>query len=140
MGTMIRPELSIKNKYWIPKNRYFELKYFCKQYDYWKDILAYLDGYGRDYGKMLIFDKNRNLKKSPGENFGILRARYSSKIDMIDRTVKNTDPIIGKYILQGLLEDKSYTVMRAKIDIPCGRDYYYEAFRRFMWLLDTERD
>lgn len=32
MGTVIRPETSKKNKYWIPRHRYHELKHFCLQY------------------------------------------------------------------------------------------------------------
>ena len=37
MGTKIRPELSKKNKYWIPRHRYYELKHFCLQYPEWKE-------------------------------------------------------------------------------------------------------
>lgn len=40
MGTIIRPELSEKNKYWLEKHRYYELKHFCLQYPLWKQ--AYL--------------------------------------------------------------------------------------------------
>lgn len=31
-----RAELSKKNPYHIPRYRYYELKYFCRQYDDWK--------------------------------------------------------------------------------------------------------
>ena len=41
MGTVIRPETSKKNKYWIPRHRYHELKHFCLQYPLWKK--AYLE-------------------------------------------------------------------------------------------------
>ena len=30
-----RAELSKKNPYHIPRYRYYELKYFCRQYDDW---------------------------------------------------------------------------------------------------------
>lgn len=33
MATKIRPVLSEKNKYYIDKHRYYELKHFCLQYD-----------------------------------------------------------------------------------------------------------
>ena len=36
MSTVIRPEISKKNLYWIPKHRYYELKHFCLQYPEWK--------------------------------------------------------------------------------------------------------
>lgn len=38
MATVIRPELSENNKYWISKHRYYELKHFCLQYPEWKSL------------------------------------------------------------------------------------------------------
>lgn len=43
MGTTIRPEISKKNRYWIDKHRYYELKYFCLQYPTWKKAHSSLD-------------------------------------------------------------------------------------------------
>ena len=37
MSTIIRSELSKKNKYYISKHRYLELKHFCLQYYEWKN-------------------------------------------------------------------------------------------------------
>lgn len=36
MATVIRAEISEKNKYWIDKHRHYELKHFCLQYPEWK--------------------------------------------------------------------------------------------------------
>lgn len=44
MAGNLRPELSKKNKYWIDKNRFYELKYFCLQYPLWKHAYNALDG------------------------------------------------------------------------------------------------
>ncbi len=44
MSTTIRPELSDKNKYWIDRHRYYELKHFCMQYDIWKQAYDIVDG------------------------------------------------------------------------------------------------
>lgn len=35
MAARVRAEISMKNKYWIPKHRYYELKHYCLQYPYW---------------------------------------------------------------------------------------------------------
>ena len=43
MGTRIRAELSEKNKYWISRHRYYELKHFCLQYPSWRRTYAALD-------------------------------------------------------------------------------------------------
>ncbi len=34
--TKLKSELSEKNKYWIPKHRYYELRHFCLQYNDWR--------------------------------------------------------------------------------------------------------
>lgn len=44
MGTVIRPEVSAKIKYWLSKHRYYELKHFCLQYPEWKRVYHDLDG------------------------------------------------------------------------------------------------
>lgn len=36
MSTITRPEISESNKYYINRHRYYELKHFCMQYDYFK--------------------------------------------------------------------------------------------------------
>ena len=41
MSTVIRPELSYRNTWFVPKHRYYELKHFCLQYPDWKK--RYLD-------------------------------------------------------------------------------------------------
>lgn len=44
MGTVIRPEVSSKNTYYILRHRYYELKHFCLQYPEWKREYRSLDG------------------------------------------------------------------------------------------------
>ena len=52
MSTDIRPEVSVKNKYWISRHRYYELKHFCLQYGEWKQaynsctVMSWLRSYG----------------------------------------------------------------------------------------------
>lgn len=43
MATVLRPELSPKNKYHIDKHRYYELKHFCLQYPEWKKSYSAFD-------------------------------------------------------------------------------------------------
>ena len=46
MATVIRAEVSEKNKYWINKHRHYELKHFCLQYPTWKKAYVDLDSVG----------------------------------------------------------------------------------------------
>ena len=43
MATILRPELSPKNKYHIDKHRYYEHKHFCLQYTEWKKSYSTFD-------------------------------------------------------------------------------------------------
>ena len=43
MATVLRSELSPKNKYYIDKHRYYELKHFCLQYTEWKKSYSAFD-------------------------------------------------------------------------------------------------
>lgn len=60
MGTIIRPELSEKNKYWIEKHRYYELKHFCLQYVIWKKSYLALDGLCRRPMELAIFSNTHS--------------------------------------------------------------------------------
>ena len=44
MSTNIRPELSQKNKYYVEKHRYYELKNCCLKYTVWKKAYYALVG------------------------------------------------------------------------------------------------
>ena len=43
MGTVIRPEVSKSNEYWIPRDRYYELEHFCLQYPSWIEFCREAD-------------------------------------------------------------------------------------------------
>lgn len=58
---------------------------------------------------------------------------------MIERVANETDEILGPYILLGVTEGYSYDILKARYNIPCCKDVYYELYRRFFWLLSRER-
>lgn len=53
---MERAEVSKRNKYYISKHRYYELKHFCLQYPEWKHALDILDGWGKSPDDLTIVD------------------------------------------------------------------------------------
>lgn len=139
MATVIRAELSEKNKYYIDKHRYYELKHFCLQYGEWKKAYA-------SCCEALIFtSKFERLPTSnmPGDltaKYAIKRAQYGERIKLVDRLVREADDFLYPYILKGVTEGLSYTNLKAVHDIPCGRDMYYDRYRKFFWLLSEARD
>lgn len=61
MGTDIRAEVSTKNRYWIEKHRYYELKHFCLQYSQWKKMYVSLDGLPSHSSMAARFEKNSSV-------------------------------------------------------------------------------
>lgn len=136
MGTTLRAKLSEKNPYYIDKHRYYELKHFCLQYPDWKKTYSLFDGYEPVQNGLGIITSNINDTTA---KYGIAREYYSRRIEMVERTTRNTDNVLAPYILQGVTEGYSYDILKARLDIPCCKDTYYELYRRFFWLLDIER-
>lgn len=136
VSTLIRPELSTNNKYWIDRHRYYELKHFCLQYNQWKDLYNSINGL---YSKPLNSIFTNQKISNPTERFADIRMYYSDRMEMLQRVANETDPVLGSYILKAIIEDTSYARMNAQFNIPCCRDVYYELYRKFFYLLDKER-
>ena len=138
MATVIRPEISEKNKYYIDKHRYYELKHFCLQYREWKKAYEACN-------ESIIFASR--FEKTPSSNihsdltakYALKKARYAEKIHLIETAAKEADDYLYTYIMKGVTEGLPYTYLKTKLDIPCGRDMYYDRYRKFFWLLSEAR-
>lgn len=139
MATLIRPEISEKNKYYIDKHRYYELKHFCLQYNEWRKEYAKCNDAVIFASK---FDRQpaSNIPSDITAKYGMMKAHYDSKIKLIERTAMETDDFLYPYILKAVTEGLSYTNLKAVHNIPCGRDMYYDRYRKFFWLLSEARD
>ncbi len=140
MATRIRAELSIKNKYWISKHRHYELKHFCLQYPEWKKTYAILNDPGLSSFSIEQIPYHNSFPSNPTERRAMLRVYYAEKIDLIDKTAIKADRYLHKYIIKGVTEGLSYTCLKAKLEIPCSKDMYYDRYRRFFWLLSEARN
>lgn len=139
MSTLIRPKISEKNKYYIDKHRYYELKHFCLQYNEWKKTYAACN-------EAVIFattiDRlpSSNIPSDLTAKYAIKKAYYGERIKLIEQIALEADEFLAPYILKAVTEGLSYTHLKARLDIPCGRDMYYDRYRRFFWLLSEARD
>ena len=139
MATIIRPMLSEKNKYWIDKHRHYELKHFCLQYPEWKK--AYADCLDCDISMAIVGeDATNNIVHDPTGTRAVSRAYYSEKIKLVEQAAKEADRYLWYYILLAVTEGFSYTYLKTKLEIPCGKDMYYDRYRKFFWLLSKLRD
>lgn len=138
MATKIRPEVSRRNPYWISKHRHYELKHFCLQYHTWKQTYAALS----ELCASSVWDRipSSSVPGDPTAKCAIKRIYYLERINLIEKTAKDAGEELQDYILKAVTEDLSYSYMKARLNIPCGRDMFYERYRRFFWLLDKSRD
>lgn len=139
MSTVIRPEVSKKNRYWISKHRHYELKHFCLQYADWKKTYSYLDG-NTVAATNLERLPSGNEVGDPTADFALQKAYYLERIKLIEKTAEEADKYLSDYILKAVTEGISYTCLKFKMEIPCGRDMFYDRYRRFFWLLSKMRD
>jgi hypothetical protein len=136
MVIKIRPEISKKNKYYLNKHRYYELKYFCLQYPEWKKEYSYLSEAVPATSKFGHI-RMSSVPSDPTVSNVILREKYISKVRMIEKAAKNADEYLYEYILKAVTEGLSYTYLRNVLKMPCSRDMYYDRYRRFFWLLSN---
>lgn len=128
----IRPELSRKNKYWIPKHRYYELKHFCLQYPEWKKEYMTL-GFKMEASPIIV--RGQKPQGRPVENLEISRGRLLEKLELVEYTCRATDPVLYKWLLRAVTEGMPFTQLKMMYDIPCERDMFYDRYRKFFWLL-----
>lgn len=139
MSTDIRPEISNKNKYWISRHRYYELKHFCLQYPEWKNFYSRLEN---NIGPKSVNIGSYVLKsgfRDTTADIAILKTEYSEKMKLIERLVKETDCELADYIFKAVTEAKPFSYLQTHMNIPCGRDTFYDRYRKFFWLLSKVR-
>lgn len=108
----------IDNNY-ISKARYYELKWFCRQYREWEK-------------------EKSNLKISPGWNFGenvsdptgelaVKLAELDSKLEIVDQCLLETAPEIYIWLKACVIDGNGYNSM----DVPCCKEYFYTRYKLF---------
>jgi hypothetical protein len=139
MATVIRAKISENNKYYIDKHRYYELKHFCLQYKEWKkayelcnDSIIYTTNIDDSFvGSIVPSDLTAK--------YAIKKTEYAERIKKVEQAAKEADEYLYEYILKAVTEGLSYTYLKTRMNIPCGRDMYYDRYRRFFWLLSESR-
>lgn len=138
MSTVIRSEISKKNKYYISKHRYLELKHFCLQYHEWRKALKYLNA--TDIPALKMNEIKSGNQSDITATLAVKKAYLKNCIDIVTTTAAQADNEIGDYIFKAVTEGYSFNYLKMKYDIPCGRDMYYNRYRRFFWLLNNARN
>lgn len=128
----LKNELSEKSRYHLSKHRYLELKHFCLQYPEWKERL-------KELPDIRAYDPSTTGSGQLGnetERIAVARTVLKNKIELVEKTAMETNKSLWFYILQGVTEERTYVYLRNTMDMPCGRNMYYECYRKFFWLLN----
>ena len=138
MSTTIRPEISMKNTYWIERHRYYELKHFCLQYPAWKKAYNSLLGLSsrRDVDNV---SRNKYQTSNPTEHSSMIRAMYAERMRLVEDAAEESDSDIFNYLILAVTKGVSYENLKTMYDIPCCREKYYESYRKFFWILNQKR-
>lgn len=129
--------ISEKNKYYIDKHRYYELKHFCLQYPLWE----------KQYNELMNITKISDLKKSSRTNKITdytaetveKRLYYRERMDVVNKATQDADTELASYIFKAVTQGLSYEALRLQMNMPCSRDIYYDRYRRFFYLLSKYR-
>lgn len=124
MATKIRAKLSKKNKYYISKHRYLELKHFCLQYPEWLN----------EYTKHVLPEKDSTSE------WALARSELKKRMEMVEKAAMRADEDLSIYIFQSVTEDKTYVNLKTFYSIPCSRDTFYDRYRKFFWELSKIRE
>jgi len=117
----------------LSKNRYRELKYFCRQYYEWKDKLKKLNYDLKSY-ELNDLPKNHNVNK-PTEILATEKADLERKIGIVEQSAKEANPVIYQELLQNVVQGIPFRYL----NVPCGLRYFYKVRNIFFCILDKKK-
>ena len=138
MGTNVRPEISKKNPYYIERERYYELKHFCRQYPIWKKAYVALDGLSKRREDLEVWRPGQ--KGDPTVRCAEARDVYGRKIEMVEKCANEAASDLYSYLMSYITKGDSYSTLKMRDNIPCCKDVFYDIVRKFYWLLSKVRD
>ena len=127
------------DKYSIDRDAYYELKYFCRQYFTFKRELEDLTllrsclpspEIGND-GKAGFMPISAGATSDPTIRAVLWREKLLEKMRMIEQSAIETDAALYPYILSSVTTRKTFD----EVAPPCGRNQFYQARRKFFYLL-----
>lgn len=139
MSTVIRPELSKRNEFYISRHRYYELKHYCLQYKEWEKAVKALDDALGIKSNWLKDISSNGSSNNPIDKLTTNKNYYLTKMEEISKLADKTNSKIGYFILKGVTEGYTYEYLAAH-GLLVSRSEYYESYRKFFWLLDKKRE
>ncbi len=99
--------------------------------------MAAIDGFAKQPEGGIIFSSGST--GDPTERAAEAREYYVRLMGMVEQAAAETDLVIGPAIFKAVTNGMSYDILKARIDIPCCKDTYYDLYRKFFWVLSKIR-
>lgn len=144
---IVRAKISKKGvyeKYWIPKERYMELLWFCRQYPEWRNAqreitITHSPGF-------LMAARNGMDPSDPTFKAAEKFERYAKKVRTIAYALTDTvgdmedDATLETALIYTVCFCKPFQWIQTHLKLPYSRASYYRIYRKFFWCLDKRKD
>ena len=119
------------SKWYLPHDTYKYVVSFCYAYKDMKRRLKDLDGmHSHEQDGM----PRGTDTSDPTAEEAMKRMKLQDNIDIIEHAVIDTDPFLYDWLLEGITKrNVSYSYLKAKKQIPCGKNTYSELRRQVYW-------
>ena len=126
---------SYRGKYKMSKAQFLSAKYYALRYNEW--VLEYKalcdTSQAITYSDMPNGSMNTN---SAVEEAAIKAEAIHDKIRLIEQTAHDASPELAQYVLKAVTNyDVTFHMLKTLTDIPCGKDMFNNARRRFYYML-----
>ena len=94
-------------------------------------------GLGLETGAARLGTMRGSERSDPTARFGQMRADLRNAMELISKTAAEASPDLRAFLLKAVTKEITITQLQTLYEIPCGKDLYYEAHRKFFWLLSS---
>ena len=116
MSTNIRAEISENNKYYISKEKYYELRHFCLQYKEWKKEAKQIK---YKTTKNPMEQRNpTNGDSRPVEEEAARLYEIEEKMRLVEDTANEADEFLGSYIFLVVTGVASFDFIKNFMKVP----------------------
>lgn len=127
-------------KWVIGRHEFYAAYHFALQYPEWCDRLKVLtDSVGAIQTDGM---PHGNMVGNPTQNLAIQRAEISQKIELVESAAKEATSDCDwmyDYLMRAVTsEGITFVYLKTVMEIPCGKDMYYDRRRKFYYLLNKK--
>lgn len=116
-----------------------ELRYFCSQYQEWKDKLEVLYPSTKSQSiDGMPYSRTNNINDETSD-IAIKRMRLVEKIEMIENSAKEASPEFWQYIIKSVCYQKSYGYLKGSLEIPLSEAAFRDRVKMFLSILNKKR-